>query len=72
MTTITTAPQCTAVLEQLERMYGKQPYFKCVRLNKDDGGLHVDLVCRRDKLPPEGAPHIGSVLQVKVCTVVVG
>lgn len=72
MTTNSTLPQCTAIVEQLERMYGKEPYFKAVRLCKDDGGLHVDLLVRRDKLPPGGAPQIGPVFQVKVCTVVVG
>lgn len=72
MTSSSTLAQCTAVFEQLGRMYQNEPWFKAVHLAKDDGGLHVDLVVHRSKLPPEGAPLLGPVLGVKVCTVVHG
>lgn len=72
MISSSTFAQCTAVLEQLGRMYEKEPYFKGVHLAKDDGGLHVDLMVKRAALPPTGAPMVGVVLGVKVCTVVCG
>lgn len=72
MTTSSSQTECLNVLEHVKSTFKEEPYYVDVRLNKDDAGLHVDLIVRRDKLPDGAAPKVGVIDGVRVCVLVRG